>query len=46
MTHPFPPPAIAPFDRLNAFNGLMITAERWKRAHDYHRQRQNAHYQA
>ncbi|MBD1847229.1 DUF4159 domain-containing protein [Cyanobacteria bacterium FACHB-63] len=46
MTHPFPPPSIEPFERLNAFDGLMINADRWKRAHQYHRQRQNAHYQA
>lgn len=46
MTHPFPPPPIEPFERLNAFDGLMINADRWKRAHQYHRQRQNAHYQA
>ena len=46
MTHPFPPPPIEPFERLNAFDGLMINADRWKRAHDYHRQRQNTHYQS
>lgn len=46
MTHPFPPPPIEPFERLNATDGLMINADRWKRAHNYHRQRQNALYQA
>lgn len=46
MTHPFPPPPIQPFERLNAFDGLMINADRWKRAHEYHRQRQNVHYQS
>lgn len=46
MTHPFPPPPIEPFERLNAFDGLMINADRWKRAHHYHRQRQNVHYQS
>jgi hypothetical protein len=46
MTHPFPPPSIEPLQRLNAYDGLMINADRWKRAHEYHRQRQNAHYQS
>ncbi len=46
MTHPFPPPSIEPLERLNAYDGLMINADRWKRAHEYHRQRQNAHYQS
>jgi Domain of unknown function (DUF4159) len=46
MTHPFPPPSIEPLERLNAYDGLMINADRWKRAHAYHRQRQNAHYQS
>jgi hypothetical protein len=46
MTHPFPPPPIEPLERLNAYDGLMINADRWKRAHHYHRQRQNAHYQS
>ncbi|MEM1311718.1 MAG: hypothetical protein AAGF98_19820, partial [Cyanobacteria bacterium P01_H01_bin.153] len=27
-------------------NGLLLDAERWQVAHDYHRQRQNLHYQA
>lgn len=46
MTHPFPPPLIKPFERLQASDGLLINAERWRRAHEYHRQRQNAHYQS
>lgn len=45
MSHPFPPPSIEPFDRLQAADGLMINAERWSKAHNYHRQRQNIHYQ-
>ena len=45
MSHPFPPPKIQPFDRLQAEDGLLINAERWRKAHDYHRQRQNTHYQ-
>lgn len=46
MTHPFPPPAIKPFERLQANDGLLINAERWRKAHNYHRQRQNVHYQS
>ncbi|MCC5659036.1 DUF4159 domain-containing protein [Nostoc sp. XA010] len=45
MSHPFPPPSIKPFERLQASDGLLINAERWRKAHDYHRLRQNAHYQ-
>jgi len=45
MSHPFPPPSIVPFERLRAADGLLINADRWRRAHEYHRQRQNAHYQ-
>ncbi len=39
-------PAIAPLRRLAVHNGLLLDAERWQVAHDYHRQRQNLHYQA
>jgi len=46
MSHPFPPPPIKPFNRLQASDGLLINAERWRRAHEYLRQRQNAHYQS
>jgi hypothetical protein len=46
MTHPFPPPEIQPFERLQAADGLLINAERWRKAHEYHRQRQNTHYQS
>jgi hypothetical protein len=45
MSHPFPPPPIQPFERLQASDGLLINAERWKKAHSYHRTRQNTHYQ-
>ncbi|MBD2343787.1 DUF4159 domain-containing protein [Anabaena subtropica] len=45
MSHPFPPPEIKPFERLQASDGLLINAERWSKAHDYHRLRQNTHYQ-
>ena len=41
-----PTPAINPFERLNAVDGLLINAERWRKVQEYHRQRQNFHYQA
>jgi hypothetical protein len=41
-----PTPPINPFERLNATNGLLINAERWRKVQEYHRQRQNFHYQA
>lgn len=43
---PFAIPTIAPLRRLAVRNGLLLDAERWQIAHDYHRQRQNLHYQA
>lgn len=46
MTHPFPHPTIAPLQRQQVRDGLLLTAERWQRAHDYQRQRQNLHYQS
>lgn len=46
MSHSYPTPSIQPFKRLNATDGLLITAERWKQTQDYHRQRQNVHYQS
>jgi Domain of unknown function (DUF4159) len=46
MSHPFPTPPIQPFERLQATDGLLVNAERWRKAHDYHRRRQNAHYQS
>ncbi|MBE9008728.1 DUF4159 domain-containing protein [Pseudanabaenaceae cyanobacterium LEGE 13415] len=46
MSRSFPPPPIIPFERLQASDGLLITAERWQRSHHYHRQRQNVHYQS
>ncbi|MEO0806895.1 MAG: hypothetical protein AAFY33_11370 [Cyanobacteria bacterium J06643_4] len=42
----FPIPELAPLTRLNIHDKLRINAERWALAHDYHRQRQNIHYQA
>jgi len=38
-----PPP---PFQRLRPTDGLLIRAEHWQKAHDYHRQRQNLYFQA
>ena len=46
MIHPFPNPAIAPMERQQVRDGLLLTAERWQRAHDYQRKRQNLHYQS
>ncbi len=46
MAHPFPNPAIAPMQRQQVRDGLLLTAERWQRAHDYQRRRQNLHYQS
>ncbi len=37
---------IEPFKRLHVTNGLPMDADRWNVAHDYHRRRQDAHYQA
>ncbi len=41
-----PTPPIHPFERLNAIDGLLINADRWRKVQQYHRQRQNFHYQA
>lgn len=37
---------IEPFQRLFVSDGLLLTAERWRIAHEYHRKRQNVHYQS
>lgn len=42
----FPAPEIKPLERLQIQDGLLINAERWQRSHNYHRQRQNIHYQS
>ncbi len=42
----FPPPPIDPFERLHIYDGLMMNRQRWLLAHDYHRRRQNVHYQS
>lgn len=46
MTQFLPPPAIHPFERLQATDGLLINARRWRTAQEYHRLRQNFHYQS
>ncbi|NJN88664.1 MAG: DUF4159 domain-containing protein [Leptolyngbyaceae cyanobacterium SL_7_1] len=42
----FPTPAIIPLERLHVYDSLMMNAQRWSLAHDYHRRRQNIHYQS
>lgn len=42
----FPLPGLTPLTQLNVQDSLRINAERWDLAHQYHRQRQNIHYQA
>ncbi len=47
MTHqPFSFPPIQPFERLHIYDSLMMNARRWLLAHEYHRRRQNVHYQS
>ncbi|HBB34785.1 MAG TPA: hypothetical protein DDZ80_12455 [Cyanobacteria bacterium UBA8803] len=46
MTKPWPPPPIKPFDRLKVTDGLLINAQRWQLAHQYHRQYHNVCYQS
>jgi len=40
------PPEMYPLERLVVRDGLLLNAERWRRSHDYHRRRQNLHYQS
>lgn len=48
----FPPPLIDPdnklhpLERLKVYDSLMIDANRWRKAHEYHRLRQNICYQS
>jgi hypothetical protein len=42
----FPFPDFTPLTRLHVQDSLRINAERWLLAHNYHRHRQNLHYQA
>ncbi len=46
LLYMFPAPQIKPLERLQVQDGLLINAERWLRSHNYHRQRQNIHYQS
>ncbi|BAU15071.1 hypothetical protein LEP3755_56280 [Leptolyngbya sp. NIES-3755] len=39
-------PSLQPFERLQVSDGLLINADRWRHAHDYHRKRQNVLYQS
>ncbi|MEM1292806.1 MAG: hypothetical protein AAGH67_15180 [Cyanobacteria bacterium P01_H01_bin.162] len=43
---PYPLPDLVPLTRLHVNDSLRVNAERWLVAHDYHRQRQNLHYQS
>ncbi|MBD2066453.1 hypothetical protein H6F93_02745 [Leptolyngbya sp. FACHB-671] len=42
----FPTPSIDPLTRLHVYDGLMMNADRWLLAEQYHRRRQNVHYQS
>jgi hypothetical protein len=42
----FPAPDIIPLKRLHVYDSLMMNAQRWLLAHEYHRRRQNLHYQS
>ncbi len=46
MTKSWPPPQIKQFQRLKVTDGLLINAQRWQLAHQYHRQYHNAYYQS
>lgn len=46
MTDHFSPPSIKQFERLHVIDGLMINAERWQLAHQYHRQYHSTYYQS
>ncbi|HBL14549.1 MAG TPA: hypothetical protein DD379_24805 [Cyanobacteria bacterium UBA11162] len=43
---PWPPPPIQQFERLKVTDGLLINAQRWQLAHQYHRHYHNAYYQS
>ncbi|BAZ41863.1 hypothetical protein NIES4101_78310 [Calothrix sp. NIES-4101] len=38
--------SIEPLQRLQVTDGLLLTANLWRQAHEYHRQRQNIYYQS
>lgn len=42
-SYSFPSPI--PLERLHVYDSLMMNSKRWNEAHQYHRQRQNLHYQ-
>ncbi|MEO0352182.1 MAG: hypothetical protein AAF282_19260 [Cyanobacteria bacterium P01_A01_bin.15] len=42
----FPRPHLTPLTRLHVHDNLRVNAERWALAHQYHRHRQNIHYQS
>lgn len=46
MTQLFPTPPIKPLERVQVRDGLLMNADRWRRAHEYHHERQNIHYQS
>jgi hypothetical protein len=46
MPKSFSPPPIQPLEQLLVKDGLMINADRWQRAHNYHQQKQNTLFQA
>ena len=46
MSAIFPLPEPSPLTRLSVEDGLLLNAELWQCAHQYHRQRQNLHFQS
>ncbi|MEL7037567.1 MAG: hypothetical protein AAFO04_18375 [Cyanobacteria bacterium J06592_8] len=42
----YPLPEISPLERFMVRDGMLLNAEGWKRTQEYHRQRQNLHYQS
>jgi hypothetical protein len=46
MSQSFPPPPIQPVEQFHVKDGLLINAERWRRAHGYHQQQQSMLYQS
>lgn len=46
MTYSPPTPPVQPLQRLRVTDGLLINAERWRLAYDYHHQRQSLYYQS
>ncbi|MBD2137767.1 hypothetical protein H6F32_09230 [Anabaena sp. FACHB-1237] len=46
MTKPWTPPQIELFQRLKVQDGTLINEQKWNIANDYHRRRQNIHYQS